>query len=117
VAVRTDRAGSNGDGIARPGRAVAVKATRPWVVPTTAWSVQGDGRPIPTFVGTSLIGWYALCDHFINTSCMHSLSDYMILTLKMFKSIYCKRYDHKTINEFKYILTPQIVVAAYNVTV
>jgi hypothetical protein len=34
---------------------------------------------------------------------LHSLDDYMVLTLKIFKNIYRKKYDHETINKFKYI--------------
>jgi hypothetical protein len=44
------------------------------------------------------------------TTLLHSLGDYMVLTIKMFKNIYGKKYDHETINKFSYILpavTPQ----------
>jgi hypothetical protein len=34
----------------------------------------------------------------------------------MFKNIYYKKYDHETINEFKYILLVHKVVAIHNVT-
>jgi hypothetical protein len=32
----------------------------------------------------------------------------------MFKNIYRKKYNHKTINEFKYILSAQRVTATHN---
>jgi hypothetical protein len=47
---------------------------------------------------------------------LHSLGDYMVLTVKIFTTIYCKKYDHETINKFKYILPVQRVVAEHNAT-
>jgi hypothetical protein len=35
---------------------------------------------------------------------LYSLGDYMVLTIKNILNIYCEKYDHETINEFKYIL-------------
>jgi hypothetical protein len=29
----------------------------------------------------------------------------MSLIVKIFKNIYCRKYDHETINKFKYILS------------
>jgi hypothetical protein len=34
----------------------------------------------------------------------------------MFKNIYRKKYDYETINEFKYILPAQRVIATHNTT-
>jgi hypothetical protein len=32
---------------------------------------------------------------------LHSHDNYMVLTVKIFKNIYCDKYDHQTTNEFK----------------
>jgi hypothetical protein len=48
------------------------------------------------------------------TTLLHSISDYMILTIKIFKNIYYKKYDYKIINEFKYILVIQRMIEANN---
>jgi hypothetical protein len=37
----------------------------------------------------------------------------MILTVKIYLKIY-EKYDHKIINEFKYILSTQRVIVAHN---
>jgi hypothetical protein len=42
---------------------------------------------------------------------LHSLYDYMVLIVK---NIYCKKYDHETINKFKYVLLAQRVIATHN---
>jgi hypothetical protein len=46
------------------------------------------------------------------TTLLYSLGDYMVLILKW---LY-KKSDHGTINEFKYIISAQRVVLAYNAT-
>jgi hypothetical protein len=46
---------------------------------------------------------------------LHSLSDYMVLTVKRYLKIY-KKYDHGTINKLKYIILAQRVATTHNAT-
>jgi hypothetical protein len=47
------------------------------------------------------------------TTLLDYLGDYMLLTLN--KWLY-KKYDHATINEFKYIILAQRVIIVHNAT-
>jgi hypothetical protein len=44
---------------------------------------------------------------------LHSISDYMVLTIK---NIYNKKYNHETIKKFKYIISAQRVIVAHIAT-
>jgi hypothetical protein len=41
--------------------------------------------------------------------------DYIILTVKKYSKIY-KKYDHRKINEFNYIISAQRVIITHNTT-
>jgi hypothetical protein len=47
------------------------------------------------------------------TILLQSLGDYMVLTVKKCLKIY-KKYNHVTINKFKYIISVQRVIAVHN---
>jgi hypothetical protein len=49
------------------------------------------------------------------TTLLHSIDDYMILTVKKYLKIY-KKYDHRIINELKYIISVKRVVVSHNTT-
>jgi hypothetical protein len=70
-----------------------------------------------------LVGWVGplgpVMDHWSiklkMTTLLHFLSDYRILIVKRCSKIY-RKYDHKIINELKYIILIEIVVTIHNVT-
>jgi hypothetical protein len=47
------------------------------------------------------------------TILLHSLDDYVVLTIIFFIKIHRKKEDHETINEFKYIILAHVHITFY----
>jgi hypothetical protein len=47
---------------------------------------------------------------------LHYFGDYMVVIVKNIKNTYYKKYDHETINKFKYTILTSRVFITHNVT-